>query len=125
MIKLSNLLSEIEVRPFGITSIYVGEPHKELFKVENFPAIPNIDGIPYEEREEYPKFWEIIEKIQEYLQNWDIQQIYFKGDFSSRNLIVYIYIDGESDYTIVDSLNHFGVGYTTEEGWEIQNWEEI
>jgi len=125
MIKLSNLLKEIEVGMGGGPRVYIGMNGEELFKIENFPSIPNIDGISYEEREKYPKLWEIIEKINVYTSDRNIQDIKFLGDFSSSNSEVYLYIDGESNYTIVDSLKQFSEEYQTEEAWEAYYWKEI
>jgi hypothetical protein len=125
MIKLSNLLSEIEVRMGGNPRVYIGMNGEELFKIENFPAVPNVNGIPYEEHEENPKFWEIIEKINVYTSDRNIQGIKFLGDFSSLNSEVYLYVDGESNYTIVDSLEQFSEEYQTEEAWGAYYWKEI
>jgi hypothetical protein len=126
MIKLSNLIKEIKVNKPGSSRVYIGEPNKELFQIENFPSIRNIDGIPYDHDEkENPEFWRIIYKIEEYLQDSGINNIKFIGNFSSPNPIAYIYIDGEGNYTIVDSLKQFYEGWQTEEDWRVENWKSI
>lgn len=118
MIKLSNLIKEIKINKPGGSRIYAGGPDGTIFKIINFPAIPNIDSIPYEEPEENPKFWEIIEKIQNYSQDWNIGNIMWKGDFSSPNYKIYIYMkenEGSMDL-FFDSLKKID---------DYQNWEEI
>jgi hypothetical protein len=124
MIKLSNLLNEIKVNKPGAFTIYVGEPTRDLFQIENFPALNNVEGIPYDYDDENPKFWQVIDKIQDYLQIFDISNMSFSGDFSNRTT-AYIYIDGELNYTIVDSLEQFEEGYQTKEDFGVQTWKKI
>jgi hypothetical protein len=121
------LLSEIKINKPGGSRVYVGEPTGELgvlFKIEDFPSIHNIDGIPYDYEDENPKLWEIIEKIQKYLQHFDINDIRFTGDFLNGKE-AYIYIDNELNYNIVDFLDQFEEGYQTKEDFGVQNWKKI
>jgi hypothetical protein len=123
MIKLGNLLKEIEVgMGGGNPRVYMGEPEGTLFKVINFPAISNPNGIPYKEEKDV-KFWEIIDKIQDN-SSFMVYNIELKGDFSSPNSKVYIYVD-QDNYLIYDSLKKIGGNYQTEEAWGIENWKEI
>jgi hypothetical protein len=138
MIKLSNLIKEIKVNKPGSSKVYVGEPIGNLFKVENFPAISNINYNPFERKDAgyylkdktNPRFAEIIKKLINYTQGQNNPSFTFKGDFSSSNSIVYIFNEGvnrfgENMYYIVNSMEFFAQGYQTEEAWGIENWKEI
>jgi hypothetical protein len=130
MIKLSNLINEIKINKPGGSRVYVSEPYVELFKVENFPIIYDTEYLSKDihfflKDKANPEFGQIINKIINYIQGYDDPTFNFTGNFSSRNEIIYIYIDGEENYTIVDSLNQFGRDYETEEGWGVENWKII
>jgi hypothetical protein len=80
MIKLTNLLKEIEVGIGGSPRIYVGEPNNEFFKITNFPAIPN-KNIELNSQNNL-EFKEIINKIKNYTNSMANLKFNFWGIFN-------------------------------------------
>ena len=128
MIKLGNILKEIEVGIGGSPRIYVSRINEDLFKIENFPILQDkrriaTPGFTHIKRKTDPQFWEILDKIQEYSPenkspNHDIG---FSGDFLSSGTS-YIMIEDPGVFTIIQSREHLD----KDEDWDLrQDWEEI
>jgi hypothetical protein len=131
----------------GETKIYTSNPYTELYKIENFPSIPNnIKRIDfecddaddqetcenYEEMQELfkksPKLKFILDKINKDAygeNNGYFHGIDFQGNFSSPPKIAYTQLSGDGMLYFVDSLSQFSDKYQTEEGWGVKNWEQI
>lgn len=132
----------------GETKVYISEPYVQLYKIENFPSIPNsikrIDfdcddaGSSQETCENYdemqelfkksPKLKNILDKINKKAYGEDngyFHGIDFQGDFSSPLKISYTQLSGDGFLYFVDSLSEFDEDYQTEENWGVKNWKEI
>lgn len=124
----------------GNITVYVSEPYSELYKIENFPAVPNAKNVDFkckdlEDRstcENYPEMVEmfknknfkfVVDKIQNEEESATNNEsgyfhgIEFDGDFSSSIDIAYAQVTGDGFLIIVDSLNKFrGMDDEPEEG---------
>ena len=128
----------------GTTTVYTSEPYTELYKIENFPAIPNAQSIDFEcnsnkdtctsqpevvELLKNKKFELILNKIHNYAMNGDTSMYFhgidFEGDFSSPIDIAYIYASEDGFLYIVDSLDQFNERSQTEEAWGVESWKKI
>jgi hypothetical protein len=128
MIKLSNILKEIEVGMGSSPRIYVSRINKDLFKIENFPILQDkrriaTRGFLSARKKLDPQFWRILDKIRDYSQE-DIEQspdIGFSGEFlSSGNS--YIIKEDPGVFTIIQDWEYLGKN----EDWDSrQDWEEI
>ena len=129
------------------TAVYVGEPYRELYKIENFPALSNTEDIDFEcsdtedptTCENYPEmvemlknknFKSILDKIHNNETFRHYKPLYFHGinfdgDFSSPVDIAYAQVSGDGFLYIVDSLDKFSDDYQTEEGWEVEDWKKL
>jgi hypothetical protein len=140
---------ESSIPTSGETIVYRTEPSNTgLYKIENFPAVPNAKSVYFDcgetdttSCEQHPemvpmlknkKFKDILSKINNYL-NQKYPQfgdsyfhgITFKGDFSSPIDVAYIQVSGDSIAYVVDSLDRFSSGYQTEEDWRVKNWVKL
>ena len=122
----------------------------ELYKVINFPSMPNAEnvdfpcsgdaefcmGIPeFINMLKNSDFKKIIDKIgSHYKSNWrdDIDQnrfpfhgITFYGNFSKPLDVVYVQVAGDGEVYFVDTLNRFNTGYKTEEDWGVTDWKKL
>lgn len=131
--------------PSGPTTVYVSDPYEELFKIKNFPAIPNIKSVEFscgdsdntEECENYPEMIKLLQvknmksildkiKIDAFGEdNGYFHGVDFDGDFSSPLDTVYAQVSGDGYLYFVDSLDRFSEGYNTEEEWGVRNWKKI
>jgi len=131
------------------TEIYSSEPEGELYKIENFPSMPNASDIDFEcnadEETCYnnPKmvkmlqnndFKKIINKIGfHYKSTWDdpnenlspFHYINFDGNFSNPLNTAYAQVAGDSGLIFVEDLNWFSDGYKTEEDWGVESWKQL
>lgn len=131
----------------GATTIYVGEPYGELYKIENFPALPNAENVHFtcedakdaSTCEGYAEMMELIsnknfklilDKIHNNELSLQYEPLYFHGiefdgDFSSPIDVAYAQVAGDGFLYIVDSLSRFNFEYQTEEGWGIRDWKKL
>jgi hypothetical protein len=131
----------------GETKTYISDPYVELYKIENFPAIPNSikrvdfncdDAISQESCENYnemqelfkksPKLKIILDKINKKAygeNNGYFHGIDFQGNFSSPLKLAYVQLSGDGFLYFVDSLFEFDEDYQTEEDWGVKSWKEI
>jgi hypothetical protein len=140
-----------QIPNIGTTEVYAQEPEGELYKIVNFPSMPNAQDVMFPCNNAYKEtcegtpemtkmlknndFKKIINKIgSHYKSTWrgDIDQnmypfhgIDFDGNFSSPLDEVYAQVSGESMLTFVDSLNRFATGFKSEEEWEIKDWKKL
>ena len=108
MIKLSNILNEIEVR-MGSSSILWGyndyDEFMELIKLKGFSTSQ-----------------EALDEINELLNSED--DPYYIDEFDIPNNPLYCYLAGDGRASFVNNLSEFGVSYNTEEGWGVTQWSE-
>ncbi len=131
----------------GETKVYVGVPYNEIFKIENFPAIPShIKRIDFDcEDTDYPETCKNYGEMQELLKkspklkpilnkilieafgenNGYFHGLDFAGNFTSPPKIIYAQVSGDSMLYFVSSLSEFSEKYQSEEGWGVKSWEEI
>jgi len=133
----------------GTTEVYAAVPEDELYKIENFPSMPNAVDVDFDcnsteetclntpEMADMLKnndFKKIINKIgSHYKSTWKdsnlnltpFHYINFDGNFSTPLDIVYAQVAGDSGLTFVDTLNRFSTGYKTEEEWGIESWKKL
>lgn len=134
----------------GTTEIYVSEPSTELYKIENFPSMPNATDISFDCNADEETclntpemvsmlknndFKKIIDKIgSNYKSSWrsginldlnPFHYIEFQGNFSSPLDVAYAQVAGDSGLYFVDTLNRFNTGYKTEEGWGVKGWKKL
>ena len=131
----------------GETKTYISDPYVELYKIENFPAIPNSikridfdcdDATSQEACENYnemqelfkksPKLKIILDKINKKAygeNNGYFHGMDFQGDFSSPLKLAYVQLSGDGFLYFVDSLFEFNEDYQTEEDWGVKSWKEI
>ena len=131
----------------GETKVYVGVPYNELYKIENFPAIPShIKRINFDcEDTDYPETCENYEEMQELLKkhpkikpildkmlidafgenNGYFTGLDFEGNFTPPPKTIYAQVAGDSMLYFVSSLSEFSDRYQTEEAWGIKSWKEI
>jgi hypothetical protein len=134
----------------GTTEVYAAEPQDELYKIENFPSMPNAKNVLFpcsdatkETCEGTPEmtemlknndFKKIINKIgSHYKTTWsDVDKntypfhgIEFDGDFLKPLDVVYAQVANDSNLYFVDTLNRFNTGFKTEEDWGVKNWIKL
>jgi hypothetical protein len=123
----------------GTTEIYAAVPEDELYKIENFPSMPNAVDVYFDTPEmadmlKNNDFKKIINKIgSHYKSTWKdlnlnltpFHYINFDGNFSTPLDIAYAQVAGDSGLTFVDTLNRFSTGYKTEEEWGIESWKKL
>lgn len=129
----SKFIDEIKVNKPGGSRVYVSRINKDIFKIKNFPALSESDKrniqsktyrIPFDLRKkENSKFWIIIDKIRDYLQE-DIEKfpsITFFGEFLSSDN-PYIIKEDPNVFIILQDLEYLG----KDEDWDLnQDWKEI
>jgi hypothetical protein len=126
----------------------VSDPYVELYKIENFPAVPNAKDVHFNcddtdtdtTCKNYPEMIEmlknknfklVLDKIQGNSasnQSGDpsyFHGINFDGNFSSPIETAYAQISGDGFLYIVDSLSQFDDGYQTEEEWGVEDWRKL
>jgi hypothetical protein len=125
MIKLTNILSEMVVNQPGV-KVYAQIPSGDLYKIKNFPSLPNIKNIDIKNLEtvKNKNFINIINKIVGKT-NHPISTINFDGNFSSPISAAYAYSAGDGNLYVVDSLNRFDERFQNEEAWQIEDWEQL
>lgn len=131
----------------GETKVYTSVPYTELYKIENFPAIPNnITRIDFTcEDADYPETCENYEEMQELLKkspklkpildkilkhgygenNGYFHGVDFEGNLTSPSKMIYVHLSGDGMLYFVSSLSEFSERYQTEEAWGVKSWEEI
>jgi len=132
------------VKPLtGNITVYVSKPFVELYKIENFPAVPNAKSINFDcdddvtTCENYPEMVEmlknknfklVLNKIKKEEDNQSYEPLYFHGidfdgDFSSPIDVAYAYASNDGYLYIVDSLSRFES--KTEKDWKVKNWKKL
>jgi hypothetical protein len=132
------------VKPLtGNIIVYVSKPFVELYKIENFPAVPNAKSINFDcdddvtTCENYPEMVEmlknknfklVLNKIKKEEDNQSYEPLYFHGidfdgDFSSPIDVAYAYASNDGYLYIVDSLSRFES--KTEKDWKVKNWKKL
>ena len=132
----------------GTITVYVSEPYVELYKIKNFPAVPNAKDVDFDcddtedvtTCENYPEMVEmlknknfklVLDKIQgDSASNQSGDPLYFHGinfdgNFSSPIETAYAQISGDGFLYIVDSLSSFSEDFKTEEGWGVEDWKKL
>lgn len=134
----------------GTTTVYVGEPYSELYKIENFPVVSNPKRVDFKCKdtedpttcENYPEMKEMLKNknlklIMDKIYNNEILHSYeplyfhgidFDGKFSSPIDIAYAQVSNDGMLYIVDSLSRFSndyKDYQTEEGWGVKSWKKL
>ena len=138
--------------PISEIIVFVGEPYAELYKIENFPSIPNAKNVDFKcndlkdfsacksypemvemlKRENFKLILDKIHKDEASRQSGDeplyFHGISFSGDFSKPMNTVYAQVSGDGMLYVVDSLyqfdNEYG-DYHNESGWGIKSWKEL
>jgi len=108
MIKLSNLIKEIKVNKPG-TSILWGRNNNgrftELVKLQGFSTSQ-----------------EALDRINKLLNLEDKPYSAYYDDQEYVSYPLYAYLSGDGQVTFVKDLSEFGVGYQTEESWNVNEW---
>ncbi len=127
----------------------------ELYKIVNFPSIPNASNIDLpcggDDDENCDMNDPNIQKLKELLSNKKIKDIFYKiqddafnqnedwdttlglkfhgiewdGNFNSPNKDTYAYMSGDGYLYINDALDKFDDKYQTEEGWGVKSWKKL
>jgi hypothetical protein len=130
----------------GETKVYAQIPTGELYKIENFPALPNAESVNFEcddtsNQETCEGYLEMINLLKNEDFKYIINKIHknspfssdnvyfhavnFDGDFSSPIDIAYAQVAGDGVLYFVDSLDQFSNGYQSEEGWRVKKWKQL
>ena len=130
------------------TTVYVGVPYREFYKIDNLSALSNTKKITFDYSDAnspdkckaYPEMKEmlknkdfetILDKIYENevsLYKSDplyFQGIRFIGDFSTPIKTAYAQVSGEAMLYIVDSLDKFSGKFQDESGWGVEDWKKL
>jgi len=108
MIKLSNLLSEIEVRMGGKSLLWGYNDYDEFMELVKLNGFKNSQ--------------EALDEINKLYPHDD--PYYIDGDIFSSDYPLYAYLIDDGRVKFVDDLSEFGDNYNTEESWGITKWSE-
>ena len=126
------------------TTVYVGVPYRELYKIDNFPSLSNTKNIVFDcydvnspdkckahpemiEMLKNKQFELILDKIyQNEASLYKSDPLYFQGikfigDFSTPIKTACAQVSGEAMLYIVDSLDKF----QDESSWSAENWKKL
>ena len=137
-------INEIKINsPYQPINIFNGIDDEDLnsglLKIENVPSLRyNSEeyDCPSGEWDKFlvdnPSIKEVLEKISNTFlgPGYDVRKdvcsaFNIVGDFKSPIKQAYIYMGGDGECFITNSLNYFDAGYNTEEEWGISQWKEI